>query len=118
MVRGILNSIDNYPAGKYRLTKFATKRKVNGLSHPEHLKTVDYTTDFDGKEMVPTALTSVLPLVLNGSAGIAVVTFWKHVYFSICCADCRCVAKRLLVLSIAVSEQSMPVGLALEQGDV
>ena len=71
--QGNFGSVDGDAAAAYRYTECRLDRIASELLADIDKETVDFTPNYDGKELEPTVLPTRLPnLLVNGSSGIAV----------------------------------------------
>ena len=71
--QGNFGSIDGDPPAAYRYTEARMSKIAGELLTDIDKETVDFVPNFDGEEMEPTVLPSIIPnLLINGSSGIAV----------------------------------------------
>jgi DNA gyrase subunit A len=71
--QGNFGSIDGDAAAAYRYTECRLDRIAGEMLADIEKETVDFTPNYDGKELEPTTLPTTVPnLLVNGSSGIAV----------------------------------------------
>ncbi|MCL2831255.1 MAG: DNA gyrase subunit A [Betaproteobacteria bacterium] len=71
--QGNFGSIDGDPPAAYRYTESRLQRITDEMLADIDKESVDFTPNYDGKELEPTVLPTRLPtLLVNGSSGIAV----------------------------------------------
>jgi DNA gyrase subunit A len=71
--QGNFGSVDGDAAAAYRYTECRLERIASEMLEDIDRETVDFTPNYDGKELEPAVLPSKLPnLLINGSSGIAV----------------------------------------------
>jgi DNA gyrase subunit A len=71
--QGNFGSVDGDSAAAYRYTECRLEKLASELLADIESETVDFTPNYDGKELEPVVLPSRLPnLLVNGSSGIAV----------------------------------------------